>query len=215
MYSSTREEVAVAEVVSARRTHTRDKLVDAAIVTFAEKGVLGASVEEICDTAGFTRGAFYSNFDGKDALCLAILARQASAQLEASHQAIASLADADAGLDGLVGHAIAVFLGTQRRDRASLLAMAELRLYAVREESFRAGYLAFFERVTREFVELIERTASEFGYRLTVPGTQAIAVLQGVYEQSAIASLLAGEQGDAPDRAALLAGVLKSMLEEA
>lgn len=205
----------MAEPVSARRTHTRDRLVDAAIVAFAEKGVLGASVEEICDAAGFTRGAFYSNFDSKDALCLAVLERQASAQLKASHQAIASLNDAEAGLDGLAGHAIAVFLGTQRRDRASLLAMAELRLYAVREESLRAGYLAFCERVSSEFVALIERTASVFGYRLTVPGTQAIAVLQGVYEQSAIASLLAGEQGDAPDGAALLAGVLKSMLEVA
>ena len=45
------------EHLTARRAATRDRLVDAAITVFAEKGVLGASVEEICETAGFTRGA--------------------------------------------------------------------------------------------------------------------------------------------------------------
>ena len=49
--------------VTARRAATRERLIDAAIDVFAEKGVLGASVEEICEDAGFTRGAFYSNFD--------------------------------------------------------------------------------------------------------------------------------------------------------
>ena len=44
--------------LTARRAATRERLVDAAVVVFAEKGVLGAAVEEICEAAGFTRGAF-------------------------------------------------------------------------------------------------------------------------------------------------------------
>ena len=180
---------------------------------FAEKGVLGASVEEICDAAGFTRGAFYSNFDTKDELCLAVLERQASAQLEASHQAIASLTDADGAAWTASSAAPSPCSSTPsagtgrpswRWPSCGCTPSARSR--------FGPATVAFSERVSSEFVALIERTASVFGYRLTVPGTQAIAVLQGVYEQSAIASLLAGEQADAPDRAALLAGVLKSML---
>ena len=45
----------------------------AAISVFAARGIIGASVEEICEAAGFTRGAFYSNFADKDALFLALV----------------------------------------------------------------------------------------------------------------------------------------------
>ncbi|QLQ17106.1 MAG: helix-turn-helix transcriptional regulator [Micropruina sp.] len=65
---------------------------DAAIVLFAEKGVLAASVEEICEQAGFTRGAFYSNFESKDDLCVAVMHRQGQDSLRATQEATASVA---------------------------------------------------------------------------------------------------------------------------
>lgn len=40
----------------------------AALDVFADRGFHGASIENICEKAGFTRGAFYSNFAGKDEL---------------------------------------------------------------------------------------------------------------------------------------------------
>ena len=67
--------------VSARRSQTRERLIDAAVVLFAEKGVLGASVEEICERAEFTRGAFYSNFADKDALVHALIEQGAPVDL--------------------------------------------------------------------------------------------------------------------------------------
>ncbi|MFA4082243.1 TetR/AcrR family transcriptional regulator [Mycobacteroides salmoniphilum] len=51
-----------------RREHTRTRLMEAALEVFADRGFHGASIENICETAGFTRGAFYSNFAGKDEL---------------------------------------------------------------------------------------------------------------------------------------------------
>ena len=48
-----------------RRQHTRDLLLDAAEEVFAKKGFEGASLEEIADTAGYTRGAIYKHFGGK------------------------------------------------------------------------------------------------------------------------------------------------------
>lgn len=41
--------------MSTKRAQTQDRLMDAATALFAEKGVLAASVEEICERAGFTR----------------------------------------------------------------------------------------------------------------------------------------------------------------
>ncbi len=51
------------------------RLIDAGIQQFAARGIDATSVEHLCEAAGFTRGAFYSNFSTKDDLCLAILAR--------------------------------------------------------------------------------------------------------------------------------------------
>jgi len=47
-------------------------LIEAAYATFSETGIRDAPVELICDRAGFTRGAFYSNFASKEELFLAV-----------------------------------------------------------------------------------------------------------------------------------------------
>ena len=62
-----------APVESARRQRTRTRLLDAAFDVFAEQGVKAASVETIAEAAGFTRGAFYSNFKSKDELFIELL----------------------------------------------------------------------------------------------------------------------------------------------
>lgn len=55
------------------RDDTRDKLFEAAASVFEEQGINAASIEKIAATAGFTRGAFYSNFASKDELIVAML----------------------------------------------------------------------------------------------------------------------------------------------
>src|SRR5436190_21240498 len=55
------------------RDDTRDKLFEAAARVFEEQGIGAASIEAIAAAAGFTRGAFYSNFASKDELIIAML----------------------------------------------------------------------------------------------------------------------------------------------
>ena len=55
------------------REETRRRLFEAAAEVFAREGVGGATVEQIAAAAGFTRGAFYSNFSGKEELAVAML----------------------------------------------------------------------------------------------------------------------------------------------
>ena len=50
------------------RAATRAKLIESAGEVFAERGFYGASVEEITERAGFSRGAFYSNFASREEL---------------------------------------------------------------------------------------------------------------------------------------------------
>lgn len=66
-----------------RRAETRRRLFAAALETFAERGFYGASVEDICERAGYTRGAFYSNFASKEELFFGLYAEQAQRLVEA------------------------------------------------------------------------------------------------------------------------------------
>ena len=66
----------VAGVTTKRREATRERLVEAARSLLAEIGIQGATVESICERAGFTRGAFYSNYASKDELILDIFGRE-------------------------------------------------------------------------------------------------------------------------------------------
>jgi AcrR family transcriptional regulator len=59
-----------------RRAHAqwrRQRLLDAALAVFVDKGIDGATVKDITAAAGVTQGLLYHYFDGKDALVLAIL----------------------------------------------------------------------------------------------------------------------------------------------
>jgi AcrR family transcriptional regulator len=55
------------------RDETCEKLYEAAARVFEDQGIGGASIEAIAAAAGFTRGAFYSNFKSKDELIIAML----------------------------------------------------------------------------------------------------------------------------------------------
>ena len=55
---------------------TRMRLIEAAETLFVRKGFDDASVEEISETAGYSRGAFYSNFDNKEQVFLAVIDRR-------------------------------------------------------------------------------------------------------------------------------------------
>src|SRR5260370_40267105 len=55
------------------RDDTCEKLFEAAARVFEEQGIGGASIEAIAAAARLTRGAFYSNFNSKDELIIAML----------------------------------------------------------------------------------------------------------------------------------------------
>ncbi|GGV04892.1 TetR family transcriptional regulator [Streptomyces filipinensis] len=82
--------------VTRRRVATRARLLDAAFQVFAAKGFGHVSIEELCEAAGFSRGAFYSNFATLDALFFALY--QERAELIAA-QVAEALAQDGTGLD--------------------------------------------------------------------------------------------------------------------
>src|SRR6185436_8242983 len=71
------------------RDDTREKLFEAAARVFEEQGIGGASIEIIAAAAGFTRGAFYSNFKSKDELIIAMLEDHVEQSIARMHDLLA------------------------------------------------------------------------------------------------------------------------------
>jgi AcrR family transcriptional regulator len=74
------------------RINTRARLLTAAYDVFFEQGFQATTVEDLCARAGFTRGAFYSNFSSTDELFLALWDQQADRIVEGARSLVA-LAD--------------------------------------------------------------------------------------------------------------------------
>ncbi|MGW4444632.1 TetR/AcrR family transcriptional regulator [Streptomyces sp. NPDC004682] len=82
--------------VTKRRARTRAELLAAAFAVFAAKGFGRVSIEEVCEAAGYSRGAFYSNFATLDELFFALYRERADL---IAAQVAGALAQDGPGLD--------------------------------------------------------------------------------------------------------------------
>lgn len=118
-----------------QQERTRERLLDAAESLFAEGGVNATSLRNVCEKAGFSQGAFYSNFASKQDLLLSVLQRhiEREAVLLKSLVKSASSDTLDQALEGFAEHLTEIAEQTQW----SLLAI-ELQLQAQRDADFAA-----------------------------------------------------------------------------
>ncbi len=161
--------VPVEKLTPERRRHlTRKTLIEAAAEVFAQKGFYGASLEEIGEVAGFSRGAIYSNFGNKEELLFGVLDHYMDIQLGAVVNAMEETGRADPVTDAVAATA-AWESATRITSNWPTLAL-ELRLAALRNPEVRKR-LADFERNSGEKVaRLIE---DEWARRGTQPSISA------------------------------------------
>lgn len=209
------EEEPVTTAVSTRRAQTRDRLLDAAVALFAEKGVLGASVEEICERAGFTRGAFYSNFDSKDGLVLAAVERKGTEIYRSATEAVNSVPETriePGSVDPVIRQAMLVFQASQALDPTWLLARSEVRLYALRNPEVREPLQAAERRIDDLLIAAIEAVIERQGAELTIPSRELVRVLEGYYEALATEALVSGRGMEGPEWAERLADLVRALV---
>jgi AcrR family transcriptional regulator len=141
------------------RDDTREKLFEAAARVFEEQGIGGASIEAIAAAAGFSRGAFYSNFTSKDELIIAMLEEHVAQSIRRNLDLLEKHKDPDDFIQALKS------MERARQDplgRAPLLHM-EMILYVARAEQ-RRPELAKRLRARRNLVaEIVETTMKNTG----------------------------------------------------
>ncbi len=115
------------------KERTRQQLVAAAARVFAQKGFAGASLEEIAEVAGYSTGAVYYNFAGKEELFLELIRSGWSRQIERRTEAVARVFAEASAHGGDPFDALSGFLaGRAGRESDLPPLVAEFWLYAVR-----------------------------------------------------------------------------------
>jgi AcrR family transcriptional regulator len=198
-----------------RRELTRTALVEAAADVFARRGFHAASLDEIAEVAGFTRGAIYSNFGGKEDLLIACLDLHTERQLEAFGAAIDYDNAPGATPEERTAAAASVWAALQRESNLPALSL-EMRLYALRNPDFRRR-LAASERGHQERIAIfIDEIARAEGRSLPVKALDLAELLRAFSDGLSQLAAVDEERADYYDGlAVLLFGMIdKAMSEE-
>jgi AcrR family transcriptional regulator len=141
------------------RDDTCEKLFDAAARVFEEQGIGGASIEAIVAAAGFTRGAFYSNFASKDELIIAMLEEHVAQSIRRNLELLEKHKDPS----DFIG-ALKSMDGSQQDPlgRSPLLHM-EMILYVARAEKRRPELAKRLRARRRLIAEIVETTMQNSG----------------------------------------------------
>jgi len=181
--------------ITPRREATRQRLLDAAAQVFAETGLDAASVEAICESAGYTRGAFYSNFDTKEELFLELCARTAQQQVAAVRERVGRFESGDAPGDSSA--IVRQVLEVAGEDRTGVLLLSEIRVHALRNPALAAAFLAQEDELEEGVAKIVADIARLQGLRLRVDAAVAARVLLATWIAASARAVMAGLAPDA------------------
>jgi AcrR family transcriptional regulator len=171
------------------QAQTRDRLLDAARNLVVRRGFAGASVRDIAEAAGYSQGAFYSNFASKEAVLLDLMRQHKDEEVARLSLMLDSVeADPSRLIDGFEQWAEAL-----ETDTEWTLLSAELQLHAHRNPQFAREYGAMMAIQRERFGALIGRTVALTGKpvppadELSILSTGMIALVTGLALQRPIA----------------------------
>ncbi len=149
------------------RDQTRQRLLDAAQSIFLSKGFVAASVEDISEQAGYTRGAFYSNFSSKSELFLQLLKRDHE-NVMADMRAIFEGGESRSQMEARVLD----YYSAHFRENDCFLLWMEGKLQAARDPDFRVGFVACLRELRAATTEYIRQFSAQVGTPLPLPAEQ-------------------------------------------
>ncbi|WP_241813619.1 TetR/AcrR family transcriptional regulator [Herbaspirillum sp. C7C2] len=160
------------------REQTRARLLEAAHAVFMQKGYALTSVEDISTAAGYSRGAFYSNFDDKTELFFELLRREGES-IDRGFQRLldGAVTDPDALRDALAEQYSALY----RDDKCSLLWM-EARIVALRDEKFRLQLDVYLEERYRQITCFVQAYCDLTGVTPAAPAREIAIGLMALCE---------------------------------
>jgi AcrR family transcriptional regulator len=162
----------------ARTQATRRKLLRSAEHIFARHGFEAARIEDIVEAAGYTRGAFYANFESKEELFMALLEDLVRRRI-AEIQSLLAQAQDPAERAALLRE----YYGRVAFDRQWALIFLEYKLFAIRHPKVRARLQHRLRGLRFPGIEILRKLSAALGHRTPVSSTMA-AVAMGALSNS-------------------------------
>ncbi len=190
------------------REQTRERLLEASHAVFTQKGFALASVEDITAAAGYSRGAFYSNFDDKTELFFELLRRE-SVDIDSE---IHGMLQAPMSDPVQLQQQIATYYGQLYKDDSCSLLWMEARIVALRDEKFRVHLNTFLDERHRQIAGFVETFARLTGEPPAAPPHQIAIGLMALCEGVSFAHRCDPQRIDGKTAEAVLSWFLKSSM---
>lgn len=179
----------------ATQEQTRLRLIEAAWQHIAERGFAATTVRDIARAAGYTQGAFYSNFSSKEDLLLDLLREHKRA---ATHNMQRLFEQANDDFDAMLA-ALRTWSRELSQDTRPALLAAELQLMAARQPEFGAAYAELMNEQRDAYAQLIASQFELQGKRPPAPVNELAGALMAMVMGQMIGHAQHGttESGDA------------------
>jgi AcrR family transcriptional regulator len=172
-----------------RQARTRELLMESAATVAARRGIERASLDEVAERAGFTKGAVYANFSNKEELFLAMLDAHFEARLEELDRIVSTEADPDTqareAAEGLMR-----MLDAQPEHHRLFF---EFAVYAARNEDFREQLVARYRALRERLADLLAERVERLGIDPVVPPADVAAMAFAMANGMALERLLEPE----------------------
>jgi AcrR family transcriptional regulator len=162
-----------------KRAANQDRLLDAAMRVFAERGYHGATVEEIARESGLSNGALYYNFASKEKLFLALMDRRMEARIADLARTFDSPAESVAGAEASVREATddAYRTGPEPHEWALFF---EFVAHAGRDAEFRREFRKRLRRMRAILARTVDAQIETLGTPLSLPPEHVAVAMQAL-----------------------------------
>jgi AcrR family transcriptional regulator len=172
--------------VTKRRIETRQRLLVAARHVFSEEGFGRSTVEQVCERAGYTRGAFYSNFSSLEELFLEMWSQQSAQLLLDLQVAVDRPATREAIASGDPAAVVAHVLEAVPVDDRWYRITADFTAHALRNPDLRGVMAAREQAIIDTLMPIVSSALAAAGRSVTDPaalGAALVAVHDGTTVQ--------------------------------
>ena len=176
-----------------RAARTRELLMAAASKVCARHGLERASIDEVAEEAGFTKGAFYANFRSKEELFLAMLDERFAEQLRKLDRTLSE----EGELGDQVRTAASDFAHDLADDPEWVRLYFQFAAHAARDEDFRAELVTRERTLRARMADVVRRRTERLPFPAPLPSDEVARMADAMIDGFALHQLL--DPDDYPD----------------
>lgn len=191
------------------RDEIRRRLIESAGQVFADRGYAAASMEEVAEAAGFSKGAVYSNFDGKQDLFMSLMRVRIEERVEAVRQVTSAGGTLEAQAERAGGEMRRLLVEQPDWHRLFI----EFWAQAIRDADLREAFVQARRPMREEIARFIDEQAERYQLSLPADADQLAVIVLALSNGLAIEQMIDPETVDSDIHATAISLLLRSALD--